>query len=125
MQKYLSFILILLLLTSCLKKEDEVELEKVSFSELKGFENDDASQVYEAFQKSCEAILSKTGEFIDTSFIKINRDDYINVCSKSSGINPQKFKDFIKFNFTPYLPPCLTKTGSSKFISSMVGKTTP
>ncbi len=111
MQKYLSFILILLLLTSCLKKEDEVELEKVSFSELKGFENDDASQVYEAFQKSCEVILLKTGEFIDTSFIKINRDDYINVCSKSSGINPQKFKDFIKFNFTPYL---VSHKGSSQ-----------
>lgn len=103
MQKYLSFILILLLLTSCLKKEDEVELEKVSFSQLKDFDNDDASQVYEAFRKSCEAISLKTGEFIDNSFIQINRDDYINVCAKSSGINPQKFKDFIKSNFTPYL----------------------
>ena len=29
------------------------------------------------------------------------------------------------FNFTPYFPPCFTRTGSSKFISSRVGITTP
>ena len=89
-------------MTSCLKKEDEVELEKVSFSELKDFEKDDASLLYQAFRKSCNVISSKPGEFIDNSFIKINRNDYMNVCSKSSGINPQNFKDFIKSNFTPY-----------------------
>ena len=111
MQKYLSFILVLLLLTSCLKKGDDVELEKVSFFELKDFEKDDALQAYGAFRKSCDAISLKTGEFIDNSFIKINRNDYMDVCAKSSGINPKNFKDFIKTNFTPYL---VTYKGSSQ-----------
>ena len=103
MQKYLSLILVLLLLTSCLKKEDEIELKKSSYSQLKKFEQDDVSQIYKAYRKSCEAISLKKGEFIDNSYVKISRNDYMEVCAKSSGINPHKFKDFIKANFTPYL----------------------
>lgn len=110
MQKYLYCIITLLLLTSCSQKED-IELKKSSFSQLKDFENDDASQVYDAFRKSCEVISLKNSEFIDNSLIKINRNDYMNICAKSFGINPQKFKDFIKENFTPYL---VTYKGSSQ-----------
>ena len=103
MQKYLSFILVLLLLTSCSKKTDDVDLKKVSFSKLVDYEKDDMSDAYKAFQKNCKAIEQKKGEFIDTSFIKINRQDYINVCRKSSAIAPENFAQFIKDNFTPYL----------------------
>lgn len=103
MQKYLSFIIVILLLTSCSKQTSDIELHKVSFSKLVDFEKDDFSQVYHAFRKSCEAISKKEGEYIDTSFIKIRRSDYMDICAKSSGIAPQNFKKFITSNFTPYL----------------------
>lgn len=104
MQKYVSLIVVLLLLTSCSKKTDEdVVLTKSSFSELLGYEKDDASELYRAFRKSCDAISEKKGEYIDDSLIKINRNDYLDICAKSAGINPQKFKEFIENNFTPYL----------------------
>ena len=94
----------LLLMTSCSKKTDEdVVLSESSFSKLTDFEKDDFSDAYQAFRKSCQAISEKKGEYIDTSIIKINRKDYIDICIKSSGINPQKFNEFIKNNFTPYL----------------------
>lgn len=111
MQKYLSFIIVLLLLTSCVKKTDDVELEKVSFSKLVDFEKDNMTGAYKAFRKSCEAIALKTGEFIDDSAIKINRKDYMAVCAKSSGIAPKKFGEFIKNHFTPYL---VTFNGSAE-----------
>ena len=103
MQKYLSFIIAVLLLTSCSKKTDDVVLEKVSFSKLVDFDKDNMSDAYKAFRKSCDAISQKKGEFIDDSVIKINRKDFMTACAKSSGIAPKKFGEFIKNNFTPYL----------------------
>lgn len=112
MQKYVSLIIVLLLLTSCLKKTDEdVVLTKISFSELSEFEKDDASEVYGAFRKSCDAVSEKKGDYIDSSIIKISRNDYLDVCAKSAGVNPQKFKEFIEDNFKPYL---VTYKGSSE-----------
>lgn len=104
MQKYIVLIIILILMTSCSKKEDEdVVLSQSSFSELIDFQKDDLSEAYGAFRKSCQAVAEKKGEYIDNSIIKINRNDYLNICSKSAGINPQNFKDFVINNFTPYL----------------------
>lgn len=104
MQKYIVLIIILILITSCSKKEDEdVVLSQSSFSELIDFQKDDLSEAYSAFRKSCQAVAEKKGEYIDNSIIKINRNDYLNICSKSAGINPQNFKDFVVNNFTPYM----------------------
>ena len=111
MKKYLFCLLLLVLVSSCSKKDEEVVLTKVSFSELSDFDKDDALEAYKAFRKSCEAILEEDDEHISESIIKIKRDDFLRVCTKSSKINPHKFKEFIKTEFTPYL---ISYKGSSK-----------
>ena len=103
MQKYLLFILVFFLITSCSKKDEDIVLTKSSFSDLVDFEKDSASDAYKAFRKSCEAISEKKEEYLGENAIKINRKDFMDVCAKSSGINPYKFKEFVKNNFTPYL----------------------
>ena len=50
MQKYLSFIVVILLLTSCSKQTGDIELEKSSFSKLVDFEKDKVSEIYTAFR---------------------------------------------------------------------------
>jgi hypothetical protein len=77
MQKYLSFIVVLLLLTSCSKKTEDVELKEIHFSKLADFEKDDMTGAFKAFRKTCDAISQKKGEFIDDSIIKINRKDIL------------------------------------------------
>lgn len=99
------------MMTSCVKKDDDVVLTKSSFSKLIDLKNDNASEVYYAFRKSCEALAEKKGDYIGENSIKINRKDFMNVCAKSAGVSPQKFKEFIKNNFTPYL---VTYKGSSE-----------
>lgn len=103
MQKYLLFILALFMMTSCVKKDEDVVLTKSSFSKLVDFEKDNAIDAYQAFRKSCLALSEKKGEFIADTIVKINRKDFMNVCAKSASVDPHNFKEFIKNNFTPYL----------------------
>ena len=104
MKKCALFLILLLLLNACSKEQPETDLsiKQVSFDELEGFDDDDMLSAYNAFQKSCEAVEKKTGEYIDDSEIKINRKDFLKACFDSQYVMPSKFKDFIKKNFTPW-----------------------
>lgn len=105
MKKYFLSVLVLLLLVSCSQeqKTSNMTLKKVSFSDLKGFENDDMEDVYNAFIKGCKIISEKSGDFIGNSEIRINRLDYLTACNKASNILPVHFKEFIKNNFSPWM----------------------
>lgn len=112
MTKYLTLIA-LLLISACTEKPvpADVELKPATFFSLKGFDDDDMLGAYNAFIKSCDAVAAQSGENLGTAEIKINRQDYLNVCAKARGIMPSKFREFVRANFTPYL---VTYKGDSK-----------
>ena len=103
-KKYTILLAILLALGACSKEQSpkgDISLKQVSYENLKGFDDDDMLGAYKAFQRSCEAVAAKKGEFLDDSEIKIKREDFLKICSSAKYVLPSKFKDFIKANFVP------------------------
>ena len=105
MTKYFALIAVLSILVGCSDKptRKDVQLIKTTFYTLKNFDNDDMLSAYNAFIKSCDAVAEQRGEFLGLGEIKINRRDYLTVCSQARTIMPSKFREFIQSNFTPYL----------------------
>lgn len=112
----LKILLLLICLTSCEKKESpkplsDLELKKVSFDELKGWDNDDVTLAKDAFLRSCERLQHKTSQYIGNSEIKISSTDFKNICLKAKNNTELNFRQFVEDNFTPYL---VIYKGSSK-----------
>lgn len=78
-----------------------VQLEAVGFADLKGFQQDNLAEAYQAFNRSCKAIAKRKGEFISEALIKIPLKDYQRICKKLNKIAPRDFRNFIKQNFIP------------------------
>ncbi len=116
-------LLLLLFLISCApaqksEKFGGLVLEKKSFADLEGFENDDFSQISGTFSLSCEAVEKKSA-VLQNAQIKIEPKAYFNACKKFQKLDKKdnaQIKDFFETNFTPYL---VTYNGSSsgKFTS--------
>lgn len=95
-----------ILLVSCSKEQSvpEFDLEPTSFAQIDAISDDDMLSAYNAFIKSCDKIASRNGEFLSSSSaVKINRADYLRACDLAKDVMPNKFKEFVLANFTPYL----------------------
>lgn len=88
-----------------------LQLEKVSFKDLKNFDKDNLSDFLPAWKRSCEAIEKNGGASLQTAEIKIPAQDYLDICKKLSRIKTKNLKQFIQANFVPYR---VTYDGSSE-----------
>ena len=107
MLKRLFAITLLFVLIGCSEEKPkeqvaDLQLRQVSFSELKGFEDDNLAQAMGAFLRSCDVISKGNGEFLGNSQIKINRQDYLAACAKAQTLAAADFKSFLVANFIPY-----------------------
>ncbi len=111
MHKYIFLTFLLLVLAGCSEEKEkpiptaDLQLKPVSFADLRGFDADDMSSAYEAFRRGCAVIARQKGDFLGNgqAQIKISRPDYIKICAAAEDITPDKFKDFIRQHFRPYL----------------------
>ena len=108
MKKYLCLFLLSLIISCSAQKEpqkeDKITLQKVSFSELPGFEQDDFNLFTEAYNLSCEA-TQKNAAILENAVVKIDKNAYLKACRKFQRLkvkNKETIQAFIKTNFTPY-----------------------
>ena len=103
----IKILFITLALISCGKKEtrqvSDLELKKVSFERIEGWQADNHEEAFNAFLQSCEHLKNKNATFIANSKIKISTKDFLNVCKKAQSIDAKQFKDFVEANFEPNL----------------------
>ncbi len=107
--KKLGLFIFSLLLVSCVaqKKSDEqkgLSLKPVHFAQLSGFENDQISEISNAFELSCEAV-KKNPKTLEASEIKIKPQVYLQKCAKFQNLmtkNDDVLRTFFQTNFTPY-----------------------
>ena len=120
MQKWVSFLLVLLFLTSCGKEEEksqeetlspvqeeikksDLEVTPVSFKELQNWGSDDLSSAMSAFSLSCNKIMERKDPFLSQrALIKVPTAAYQEVCQKLANVAPLEYKNFIEQNFVPY-----------------------
>lgn len=107
---------ICLLIISCVAKQphkpipmlDEgsnIALHKVSFSQLKNYNNDNLMETTEVLGKTCSAI-EKNPALLLNAKININPDNYLKVCDKLDDTDIKSDDDMRQFlvdNFEPYL----------------------
>lgn len=85
--------------------ETGVELQPVSFNQLKNFNHDNLQEAIPAFAKSCEAVAAKP-DILQKSQIKITPEAYLRVCRKFSSADittSAQMREFVQENFQPYL----------------------
>ncbi len=85
--------------------ETGIELQPVSFSQLKNFHHDNLQEAIPAFAKSCEAIAAQP-DILQKSQIKITPEDYLRICRKFSSADittAAQMREFVQENFQPYL----------------------
>lgn len=85
--------------------ETGVELQPVSFSRLKNFDNDNLHEAIPAFAKSCEAVAAKP-DLLQKAQIKITPEAYLRACRRFSALNiatDKEMRSFLQENFQPYL----------------------
>lgn len=116
-KQFLQIFLIIGLLVSCGKKEEEtkipvlpvekekplLELQKADFNELKNWPKDKVEEAYHTFELSCSKIKNIKKEYIAEAEIKIPSKDYQEICKKFDKIKANDFKSFLEKNMTPYL----------------------
>lgn len=113
-KKALKLILSIILvseISGCLKEtpvsdiKSKAVVTKVSFNQLKGWNNDDFKQVISVFSKNCASIVNNKNEFLYSSQIKIKTADYKEICRKFTGKNIKtsaQMKKFLEDEFYPY-----------------------
>lgn len=113
-KKALKLILSIILvseISGCLKEtpvsdiKSKAVVTKVSFNQLKGWNNDDFKQVISVFSKNCVSIANNKNEFLYSSQIKIKTADYQEICRKFTGKNIKtsaQMKKFLEDEFYPY-----------------------
>ncbi len=116
LKKQLNFIFLtafLLFLNGCFQEKKEISateksnvvLKKITFSQLKGWNVDDFSEVVPVFAKNCQAVLKNKNTYIYNSAIKIRTVDYKRACEKFKTTeisNGAQMKKFIETEFAPY-----------------------
>ncbi len=113
-KKALKLILSIILvseISGCLKEtpvsdiKSKAVVTKVSFNQLKGWNNDDFKQVISVFSKNCVSVANNKNEFLYSSQIKIKTADYQEICRKFTGKNIKtsaQMKKFLEDEFYPY-----------------------
>lgn len=82
-----------------------LNVKKVSFSDLDGWNNDDFKEIIPVFSKNCSLIVKNGNEYIYQSQIKIKTSDYKKICQKFSWKNiktSEQMKKFLEDEFVPY-----------------------
>jgi len=82
-----------------------VRLEKVSFKQLSGWNQEDFVAVIPVFGKNCAVIGKNKNKFLYSSAIKIKTKDYQGVCERFSRQNirtASQMKKFLESEFVPY-----------------------
>lgn len=109
--KLILSIILVLEISGCLKEtpvsdiKSKAVVTKVSFNQLKGWNNDDFKQVISVFSKNCVSIANNKNEFLYSSQIKIKTADYQEICRKFTGKNIKtsaQMKKFLEDEFYPY-----------------------
>ena len=108
--KKIGLIVIVLCLSACglVQKSDThkgIDLQKVSFSNLSGFDKDNLIETVPAFRLSCEA-LQKNPNLDTNSKIKLQTDSYLKICKQletTEFSNSTDFRNFLVQHFEPYL----------------------
>lgn len=109
--KLILSIILVLEISGCLKEtpvsdiKSKAVVTKVSFNQLKGWNNDDFKQVISVFSKNCISIANNKNEFLYPSQIKIKTADYQEICRKFTGKNIKtsaQMKKFLEDEFYPY-----------------------
>lgn len=100
--------LIMLALSSCRGGEQDIgsgsfSLQKVSFSELNGWEQDDFYLFDKALKSVCNAIVKNPRQSLRSEHLEYSLSGYKKLCQKMSLIsNKSELKSYIKDNFQPY-----------------------
>ncbi|MBE6444942.1 MAG: hypothetical protein E7019_02645 [Alphaproteobacteria bacterium] len=106
-KNFIKILLLAITLVSCGKKEtkqvSDLELKKVSFEQIEGWNTDNHEEAFDAFLQSCERLKNRNGTFIANSEIKIPTTDFLSVCKKAHDIEATQFKNFVEANFEPNL----------------------
>lgn len=90
-------------LSSCQKNadesaaEDDVQLIKVSFSNLSGWENENFAEVIPVFAKNCEQIAKNKNAYFEAGIIKIKTADLQAKCQKFAALGIKTSADMKKF----------------------------
>ena len=105
---FIKVIALIILISSCGKEEKvhptpDLVLQKTSFEQLVGWNNDDISEAKDAFLLSCQRLQNKQSQYISNAEIKILTKDYKRICLLAKTDKPENFKTFVEQNFTPYL----------------------
>ena len=82
-----------------------VNVKKVSFSSLSGWNKDNFEEIIPVFIKNCRFIIKNNKEYLYPSQIKIKTSDYKNICNKFLSKNIKtsaKMKKFMEDEFVPY-----------------------
>lgn len=106
--KLFNIFCVCLLLVSCGKEvirklDNDVELRKTSFNDLKDWKKDNLQDAVTAFKKSCSKIEKISSPEIGNSIIKINTAAYIKACKKINAVQGNDYHDFFEKNFSPWL----------------------
>ena len=79
----------------------EYKYEKVDFSNIKGWQNDDISTLFQPFLARCKILNKKN--YNDFSLEILNKPKrWKQICEEVVNVKPQNFKQFIEKNFQPY-----------------------
>lgn len=108
MKKYFSLILCVLIAACSVKQESEeqkgVTFQKVSFSDLNGFNEDDFASFEKAYTSTCAAI-AKSSSLMQASAVKMDKNAYLKACRRFEKLktkDKETLRAFFKSNFTPY-----------------------
>lgn len=96
-------------LFSCSSPKDTIvqnglQLKKVSFADLRGFDADNFESFANAYALGCEAVAKKPS-VLERGMVSINQNAYLNACRKFEKLqttDKASIQAFIKDNFTPY-----------------------
>lgn len=117
--------LLFLFLTSCLRdvndadatKSEEFSLQKRTFMDLNGWENDDFDLFDKALKKVCESVVKSSNTVFKSGKIEYSSAEYKKHCKSVSEISSKsELKSFIENNFVPY-EVCVNGSSSGKFTS--------
>ena len=97
----------------------DVQLKKVQFNDLPGWNNENFAEVIPVFAKNCAQIMKKNGVYINDSAIKVRVSDIQNKCKKFSALNINNSADMKKFMESEYTAYAVTDKGKAdgKFTS--------
>ena len=104
-------LILLFLLVSCRGGEQDsdysgtqkIELKKSSFSDLKGWENDDFYLFDKALKSVCGAIVKNPRQSLASDYVEYSSAAYKAHCQKMMGISDKnELKRYIENNFEPY-----------------------